>query len=103
MGGSGTTWKLCGFPTAVTASPTEGTTPDEKIQKEVTDLNQRLSPWRYQLGSFEYTGLHKTMADLVDEATCERIATEAGRVLHWRVGSDPALGELVADRFGEGE
>ena len=42
-----------------------------------------------------------TMADLVDEATCERIATEAGRVLHWRVGSDPALGELVADRFGE--
>ena len=41
------------------------------------------------------------MADLVDEATCERIATEAGRVLHWRVGSDPALGELVADRFGE--
>jgi hypothetical protein len=51
---------------AVVASPAEGTTPDEKIQKEVADLNQRLSAWRYQLGSFEYTGLHKTMADLVE-------------------------------------
>jgi len=41
------------------------------------------------------------MAGLVDEATCDRIATEADRPWHWRAGSDPALGELVADRFGE--
>ena len=51
---------------AVVASPGEGTTPNETIQKEVADLNARLSAWRYQLGSFEYTGLHKTMADLVE-------------------------------------
>ena len=42
-----------------------------------------------------------SMAGLVDEATCDRIATEADRPWHWRAGSDPALGELVADRFGE--
>jgi len=41
------------------------------------------------------------MAGLVDEATCDRIATEADRPWRWRVGSDPALGELVADRCGE--
>jgi len=41
------------------------------------------------------------MAGLVDEATCDRIATEAGRPLHWRAGSDPALGDLVAERFDE--
>ena len=42
-----------------------------------------------------------SMAGLVDEATCARIAAEPDRPLHWQPGSDPALGELVADRFGE--
>lgn len=42
-----------------------------------------------------------SMAGLVDEATCDRIATEADRPWHWQAGSDPALGDLVADRFGE--
>ena len=42
-----------------------------------------------------------SMAGLVDEATCARIAGEPDRPLHWRPGSDPSLGELVADRFGE--
>jgi oxygen-dependent protoporphyrinogen oxidase len=42
-----------------------------------------------------------SMAGLVDEATCARIAGESDRPLHWRAGSDPSLGELVADRFGE--
>ena len=42
-----------------------------------------------------------SMAGLVDEATCARIAGESDRPLHWRPGSDPSLGELVADRFGE--
>jgi hypothetical protein len=51
---------------AVVASAAEGSTADEKIQKEIADLNQRLSQWRYMLGSFEYNGLHKTMADLVE-------------------------------------
>ena len=41
------------------------------------------------------------MAGLVDDATCDRIATEGSRPLHWRPGSDPSFGELVADRFGE--
>ena len=51
---------------AIVASAAEGTTPDDKLQKEIADLNDRLSRWRYQLGSFEYNELHKTMADLVE-------------------------------------
>jgi uncharacterized protein DUF4340 len=51
---------------AVVASAAEGTTPDDKLKKEIDDLNANLSKWRYQLGSFEYKGLHKTMADLVE-------------------------------------
>lgn len=51
---------------AVAAAPAEDATPDEKVQKEIADLNQRLSKWRYQLGSFEFNGLHKTMGDLVE-------------------------------------
>jgi len=42
-----------------------------------------------------------TMAGLVDEATCAQIAAEPDRPLRWRPGADPALGALVADRFGE--
>jgi hypothetical protein len=52
---------------AIQASPAEqSANPDEKVAKEIADLNQRLSKWRYQLGSFEYNGLHKTMDDLVE-------------------------------------
>lgn len=51
---------------AIAASAAEGANPDEKVRKEIADLNARLSKWRYQLGSFEYNGLHKTMADLVE-------------------------------------
>jgi Domain of unknown function (DUF4340) len=51
---------------AIVAAPAEGSAPDDKITKEVADLNANLSKWRYQLGSFEYTELHKTMGDLVE-------------------------------------
>jgi oxygen-dependent protoporphyrinogen oxidase len=42
----------------------------------------------------------ESMAGLVDDATVARIASEPGRPLHWRPGSDPCVAELVADRFG---
>lgn len=42
-----------------------------------------------------------SVAGLVDAATCATIAAEPDRPLRWRPGSDPALGDLVADRFGE--
>ena len=42
-----------------------------------------------------------SVAGLVDDATVARIAAEPGRPLTWRTGSDPAVAELVADRFGE--
>ena len=42
-----------------------------------------------------------SMAGLVDEAICGRIAAEPDRPMHWQPGSDPALGPVVADRFGE--
>ncbi|BBZ44852.1 protoporphyrinogen oxidase [Mycobacterium parmense] len=41
------------------------------------------------------------MAGLVDDATLARIDAEPGRPLDWRAGSDPAVAELVGDRFGE--
>ncbi|MGE5539603.1 MAG: DUF4340 domain-containing protein [Gemmatimonas sp.] len=62
---------------AYQASAAEGATPDEKVQAEIADLNKRLSPWRYQLGSFEYNGLHKTMADLVEIKKAEAPAPGA--------------------------
>ncbi|BBX97316.1 protoporphyrinogen oxidase [Mycobacterium lacus] len=43
----------------------------------------------------------RSMAGLVDDATLAHIEAEAGRPFRWRVGSDPAVAELVADRFGE--
>lgn len=42
-----------------------------------------------------------SMAGLVDAETLERIAGEPARPLAFEPGSDPALGALVADRFGE--
>jgi oxygen-dependent protoporphyrinogen oxidase len=42
-----------------------------------------------------------SVAGLVDLATVARIAAEPARALNWSSSSDPAVGELVADRFGE--
>ncbi|ETB12621.1 protoporphyrinogen oxidase, partial [Mycobacterium avium subsp. silvaticum ATCC 49884] len=42
-----------------------------------------------------------SMAGLVDEATLARIEAEPRRPLHWRAGSDPAVADLVGDRFGK--
>ena len=46
-------------------------------------------------------GSADALAGLVDAATTERIASEPTRPMHWQPGSDPAAGEVVADRFGE--
>jgi oxygen-dependent protoporphyrinogen oxidase len=42
-----------------------------------------------------------SVAGLVDDATIARIEAEPARPLRWRAGSDPAVAELVTDRFGE--
>ncbi|SON62294.1 Protoporphyrinogen oxidase [Mycobacterium simulans] len=42
-----------------------------------------------------------SMAGLVDDATLARIDAEPGRPFGWQPGSDPAVAELVADRFGK--
>lgn len=42
-----------------------------------------------------------SMAGLVDEATVARIEAEPGRPLDWRPGADPAVADLVGDRFGD--
>ncbi|QUR67102.1 protoporphyrinogen oxidase [Mycobacterium spongiae] len=42
-----------------------------------------------------------SVSSLVDEATLTRMAAEPARPLRWRSGGDPAVAELVADRFGE--
>jgi oxygen-dependent protoporphyrinogen oxidase len=41
------------------------------------------------------------LAGLVDDATLARIRDERGRPLRWRPGADPAVAELVCDRFGD--
>ena len=43
----------------------------------------------------------EVMAGLVDQATVARIAAERGRGMEWQPGSDPAVGAVVAGRFGE--
>ena len=45
-------------------------------------------------------GSASSMAGLVDDATLARMAAEPARPLGWRPGSDPAVAELVGDRFG---
>ena len=42
-----------------------------------------------------------SLAGLVDDTTIARIDAEPGRPLRWQPGSDPAVAELVADRFGQ--
>lgn len=42
-----------------------------------------------------------SVAGLVDNATVARIDAEPARPFNWQPGSDPAVAELVADRFGE--
>lgn len=43
----------------------------------------------------------ETMAGLVNDAALAHIASEPGRPFSWQPGGDPAVADLVADRFGE--
>jgi oxygen-dependent protoporphyrinogen oxidase len=43
----------------------------------------------------------ESMAGLVNDATLARIAAEQSQPLSWQSGADPAVGDLIADRFGE--
>lgn len=43
----------------------------------------------------------ESMAGLVDQATVARIAAEPESAMEWAPGSDPAVGAVVAGRFGE--
>jgi oxygen-dependent protoporphyrinogen oxidase len=42
----------------------------------------------------------ESVAGLVDDNTIAQIRDEPARRLHWTVGSDPPVAQLVADRFG---
>ena len=42
-----------------------------------------------------------SVAGLVDDATVARIDAEPSRPLDWHAGSDPAVADLVGDRFGD--
>jgi oxygen-dependent protoporphyrinogen oxidase len=42
----------------------------------------------------------ESMAGLVNDATLARIASEPSRPFDWRSGGDPAVADVVADRFG---
>ena len=42
----------------------------------------------------------QSLAGLVDDATVARVAAEPSQPLRWARGTDPAVADLVADRFG---
>lgn len=42
-----------------------------------------------------------SVTGLVDDATIAQMAAEPARPLSWRPGADPAVGAVVADRFGD--
>jgi len=42
-----------------------------------------------------------SVTGLVDDATIAQMAAEPHRRLQWRAGADPAVGAVIADRFGE--
>ncbi len=42
-----------------------------------------------------------SLTGLVDDATMQRMRDECARPLSWRPGADPAVADLVGDRFGE--
>lgn len=64
---------------AFVASPAEDAKVDDKVKTEIADINRRLSPWRFELGDFEYKELHKTMQDLVEpkQAAADQPAPKA--------------------------
>jgi protoporphyrinogen/coproporphyrinogen III oxidase len=43
----------------------------------------------------------ESMAGLINDATLARIAAEPDQPLTWQPGADPAVADLIADRFGE--
>ncbi len=43
----------------------------------------------------------ESMAGLVNDATLAHISAEADRAFDWQAGGDPAVADLVGDRFGE--
>jgi len=43
----------------------------------------------------------ESVVGLVDQQTVKRMAAEPDRPLDWQSGGDPAVGDVVADRFGE--
>ena len=43
----------------------------------------------------------ESMAGLVNDETLARIAAEPDQPLNWRAGADPAVADLLVDRFGE--
>src|ERR1700727_2238070 len=43
----------------------------------------------------------ESLAGLVNDATLARIAAEPAQPLSWQPGADPAVADLLADRFGE--
>jgi protoporphyrinogen/coproporphyrinogen III oxidase len=43
----------------------------------------------------------ESMAGLVNDATLGRIAAEPDQPMSWQRGADPAVADLIADRFGE--
>lgn len=43
----------------------------------------------------------EAVTGLVDQETLARMAAEPGRPLRWQPGSDPSVGEVVGERFGD--
>jgi oxygen-dependent protoporphyrinogen oxidase len=116
LGGVLRTETLCGQPVDIGAEAFIARRPEvPALLRELGLADRQVSPTGVGTTIFSGGRLHPlpsgtvngipgsaaSMVGLVDETTIARIAAESDRPLQWRPGADPAVGALVAERFGE--
>ncbi len=116
LGGVLRTETLCGQPVDVGAEAFLARRPEmPALLAELGLADRQITPTGVRTGIYSGARLHPlpsgavngipgsaaSLSGLVDRATVARIAAEPDRILEWRRGADPAVGALVAERFGE--
>ena len=116
LGGVLRTETFCGQPVDIGAEAFIARRPEvPALLRELGLADRQVSPTGVRTTIFSGGRLHplpsgtvngipgsaSSMAGLVDGMTVARIAAEPDRPLQWRPGADPAVGALVAERFGE--
>ncbi len=87
----------------VTATPPAGEPTDEKkdVGKEASELNERLAPWAFEVGSYRTDVLARRMKDLLAEPVPE--GGEDGGLGEALDGLGLDMGDVIEDGADEGE